>query len=87
VQFAEVVTYYYPFAASAEAQMDFIDADALQQAARLAGRRRPPKQLATLSGALIESRTYPNRPKAREGQTHHKLTNETSVSRVASNAC
>jgi hypothetical protein len=51
VQFAAVVAYYYSFAASAEAQKDFIDADALQQAARLAGRRRPPKPLATLNNA------------------------------------
>jgi len=51
VQFAAVVAYYYRFEASAEARRDSIDAQALQEAARLAGRRRPPKPLGTLNNA------------------------------------
>jgi hypothetical protein len=49
VQFAAVVAYYYRFEASAESRKDTIDADVLQEAARLVGRRRPPKPLATLN--------------------------------------
>jgi hypothetical protein len=51
VQFAAVVAYFYRFEASAESRKDFIDAQVLQQAARLAGRRRPPSPLATLNNA------------------------------------
>ncbi len=51
VQFATVVAYYYRFEASAENRKDSIDAEVLQEAARLAGRRRPPKPLATLNNA------------------------------------
>lgn len=51
VQFAAVVAYFYRFEASAETRKDSIDAQALQEAARLAGRRRPPKALATLNNA------------------------------------
>src|SRR2546430_4762035 len=51
VQFAAVVAYYYRFEASVESRRDFIDAQVLQDAARLAGRRRPPKPLATLNNA------------------------------------
>jgi hypothetical protein len=51
VQFATVVAYYYRFEASAENRKDSIDADILQEGARLAGRRRPPKPLATLNNA------------------------------------
>ena len=49
VQFAAVVAYFYRFEATAEIRKDFIDAQALQEAARLTGRRRPPKPLATLN--------------------------------------
>ena len=51
VQFATVVAYYYRFEAPAENRKDSIDAEVLQEAARLAGRRRPPKPLATLNNA------------------------------------
>ena len=51
VQFAAVVAYYYRFEASAESRRDSIDAQALQDAARLAGRRRPPKPRMTLTNA------------------------------------
>ena len=39
VQFATVVAYYYRFEASVENRRESIDADTLQEAARLAGRR------------------------------------------------
>jgi hypothetical protein len=51
VQFAAVVAYYYRFEAPVESRKDSVDAQALQEAARLAGRRRPPKPLATLNNA------------------------------------
>ena len=51
VQFAAVVAYYYRFDASPENRKETIDARALQDAARLAGRRRPPKPLMTLNNA------------------------------------
>lgn len=51
VQFAAVVAYYYRFEASPEHRREAIDAKALQDAARLAGRRRPPKPLVTLNNA------------------------------------
>ena len=51
VQFAAVVAYYYRFEAPVESRKDSLDAQALQEAARLAGRRRPPKPLATLNNA------------------------------------
>lgn len=51
VQFAAVVAYYYRFEASAEIRKESIDAQTLQEAARLAGRRRPPNPLATLNNA------------------------------------
>jgi len=51
VQFATVIAYYYRFEASAESRKNTIDPQALQDAARLAGRRRPPKPLATLNNA------------------------------------
>lgn len=51
VQFAAVVAYYYRFEASPEQRSETIDAKALQDAARLAGRRRPPKPLMTLNNA------------------------------------
>lgn len=51
VQFAAVVAYYYNFEASAETRKDAIDAQILQDAARLAGRRRPPKPRMTLNNA------------------------------------
>lgn len=51
VQFAAVVAYYYRFEASPEHRREAIDSKALQDAARLAGRRRPPKPLVTLNNA------------------------------------
>lgn len=51
VQFAAVVAYYYSFEAPAENRKDAIDAQLLQDAARLAGRRRPPKPRMTLNNA------------------------------------
>jgi hypothetical protein len=51
VQFAAVVAYYYRFEAPVESRRESIDAQALQEAARLAGRRRSPKPLATLNNA------------------------------------
>lgn len=51
VQFAAVVAYYYRFEAPAESRKDAIDAQTLQEGARLAGRRRPPKALMTLNNA------------------------------------
>src|SRR5262245_57981645 len=51
VQFATVVAYYYRFEASAEKRMESIDAETLQEAARLAGRRRLSKPLKTLNNA------------------------------------
>ena len=51
VQFAAVVAFYYRFEASPENRKQTIDAKALQDAARLAGRRRPPKPLKTLNNA------------------------------------
>ncbi len=51
VQFAAVIAYYYQFEASAESRKNTIDPQALKDAARLAGRRRPPKPLATLNNA------------------------------------
>lgn len=51
VQFAAVVAYYFRFEAPQETRKESIDAQALQEAARLAGRRRPPKPLATLNNA------------------------------------
>ncbi len=51
VQFATVVAYYYRFEASAENRKESIDADTLQEAARLAGRRRLSKPLKTLNNA------------------------------------
>lgn len=51
VPFAAVVAYYYRFEAAAETRKDSIDVKALQDAARLAGRRRPPTPHATLNSA------------------------------------
>jgi len=54
VQFAAVVAYYYQFEAPAESRKNSIDAQALQEAARLVGRwrgRRAPKLLPTLNNA------------------------------------
>lgn len=51
VQFAAVVAYYYSFEAAAESRKNAIDAQVLQDAARLAGRRRPPKPRMTLTNA------------------------------------
>jgi len=51
VQFAAVIAYYYQFEASPESRKDSIDPQTLQDAARLTGRRRPPKPLMTLNNA------------------------------------
>src|SRR5262245_23874044 len=51
VQFAAVVAYYYRFEAPVEMRKDPIDAEVFQEAARLAGRRRPPRPLVTLNNA------------------------------------
>lgn len=50
-QFSAVVAYYYRFEAPAGNRKETIDAKTLQDAARLAGRRRPPKPLVTLNNA------------------------------------
>ena len=51
VQFATVVAYFYRFEAPVESRKESIDAKTLQEAARLAGRRRSPKPLMTLNNA------------------------------------
>jgi hypothetical protein len=51
VQFATVVAYFYRFEAPIESRKESIDAQTLQEAARLAGRRRSPKPLMTLNNA------------------------------------
>jgi hypothetical protein len=51
VQFVTVVAYYYRFEAPAETRKDPIDAEVLQEAARLTGRRRPRHPLMTLNNA------------------------------------
>jgi len=51
VQFATVVAYYYRFEAAPENRQDSINAQTLQEAARLAGRRRPPDPKTTLNNA------------------------------------
>jgi len=50
-QFAAVVAYFYRFEAPETQRRETIDADALQEAARLAGRKRPPKPGMTLLNA------------------------------------
>jgi len=51
VQFATVVAYFYRFEVAEQDQKDAIDAKTLKEAARLAGRRRPPRPSATLTNA------------------------------------
>ena len=51
VQFAAVVAYFYRFEASVENRHNSINATILQEAARLAGRRRPPSALKALNNA------------------------------------
>jgi hypothetical protein len=51
VQFATVAAYYYRFEAPPESRRDSINAEILQDAARLSGRRRSPKPLMTLNNA------------------------------------
>lgn len=51
VQFAAAVAYYYRFEAPPEDRKDAITAEVLQDAARLANRRRPPQPLMTLNNA------------------------------------
>ncbi len=50
-QFAAVVAYFYRFEAPEDQRRDTIDGDALAEAARLAGRRRPTKAIFTLNNA------------------------------------
>jgi len=50
-QFAAVVAYFYRFEAPQAERKETIDAKTLQEAARLAGRRRPPRPQATLVNA------------------------------------
>ena len=50
-QFAAVVAYYYQFEASEAERKDTIDAATLTNAARLVGRKRPPKPNVTLANA------------------------------------
>jgi hypothetical protein len=51
VQFAAVVAYFYRFEAPEAARRETIDANTLQEAARLAGRRRPAHPGLTLNNA------------------------------------
>jgi hypothetical protein len=51
VQFATVIAYFYRFEATAEKRMESINAETLQEASRLAGRRRLSKPLKTLNNA------------------------------------
>lgn len=51
VQFAAAVAYYYRFEAAPEERKDSINAEVLQDAARLTNRRRPPQPLMTLNNA------------------------------------
>lgn len=51
MQFAAVVAYYYRFQASPENKKDTVNAETLQDAARLAGSRRLPKPHITLNNA------------------------------------
>jgi len=51
MQFAAVVAYYYRFDAPPENRRETINGDVLQEAARLAGRKRPPKPGMTLANA------------------------------------
>jgi hypothetical protein len=51
MQFSAVVAYYYRFVAPVEQRREVIDGQVLQDAARLAGRPRPPKPHMTLTNA------------------------------------
>jgi hypothetical protein len=51
VQFAAVAAYYHHFEAPVESRQEYIDAKLLQDSARLAGRRRPPRPIVTLNNA------------------------------------
>ena len=51
MQFSAVVAYYYRFVAPPDQRREMIDGDILQDAARLAGRPRPPKPHMTLTNA------------------------------------
>jgi hypothetical protein len=53
VQFTAVVAYYYQFEAATGSRRNSIDAQVLQDAARLAGRRRLPTPLKTLNNAKM----------------------------------
>jgi hypothetical protein len=50
-QFAAVISYYYRFEAPEAQRKETIDAEVLLEAARLAGRKRPPKPNITLNNA------------------------------------
>lgn len=51
MQFGAVVAYYYRFVAPPAERREMINADVLQEAARLSGRARPPKPYMTLTNA------------------------------------
>lgn len=51
MQFSAVVAYYYRFIAPVDQRREVIDAEVLQDAARLSGRPRPPKPYMTLNNA------------------------------------
>jgi hypothetical protein len=50
-QFAAVVAYFYQFEAPPDQRKDMIDVETMKHAARLAGRRQPPKWIYTLTNA------------------------------------
>lgn len=51
MQFSAVVAYYYRFVAPPDQRREMIDSEVLQDAARPAGRTRPPKPHMTLTNA------------------------------------
>ena len=53
-QFAAVVAYYYKFEATPAERRETIDGSVLQEAARLAGRRRPANPRVTLNNAKTQ---------------------------------
>ncbi len=53
VQFAAVAAYYHHFEAPEGSRHEYIDAKLLQESARLAGRRRPPRAIKTLNNAKM----------------------------------
>jgi len=75
VQFAAVVAYFYRFEAAAENRHDSINATTLQEAARLAGRRRPPSAVKALNNA----KTLGYLDSAERGQYHINSVGENLV--------